>query len=170
MTPLPPSNLQLRKLFKCKVFFLPSPPVSSLTLGIHTERPSKMVRISWLWHYIHYLSNPLYTSDSNPFQGTHCTCICFSIYWEKEENGKLNLHRFSFPADGKAEQVKNKLQMGFKSSAHWMSKWVSRPRVDVKTSISFEAESTRKTGNKRPFWTIASPAWTLFHIKYTNMC
>ena len=34
-----------------------------------------MVRISWLWHYIHYLSIPLYSSSGfEPFWGTYCTC------------------------------------------------------------------------------------------------
>ena len=33
-----------------------------------TGRPSRIVRISWLWHYIHYLSIPLCTNSwSNPF-------------------------------------------------------------------------------------------------------
>ena len=39
-----------------------------LGLGYDPSRPSKMLRISWLWHYIHYLSIPLYTiSWSKPF-------------------------------------------------------------------------------------------------------
>ena len=32
-----------------------------------------MVLISWLWHYIHYVSIPLLTKRwSEPFRGTHC--------------------------------------------------------------------------------------------------
>ena len=41
-----------------------------------TSRPSKMVQISWLCHYIHYLSIPQSEpTDPIPFRGTHCTYV-----------------------------------------------------------------------------------------------
>jgi len=48
-----------------------------------TGRPSQSVCISWLWHYIHYLSIPLYTINVNAFRRTACIKvgnICF--YWK----------------------------------------------------------------------------------------
>ena len=41
-----------------------------------TGRPSKSVHISWMWHYIQYLSIPLFTissADANYFRGTACS-------------------------------------------------------------------------------------------------
>ena len=46
----------------------------NVLLYVHTDRPSKIVRISWVWHFIHYLSTPLYKNSwAEPFfRGTHC--------------------------------------------------------------------------------------------------
>ena len=66
-------------------FALPNLPV--------TGRTSKKVRISWLWHFIHYLSFLCtQTADPNPFKGTHCSKserkhkFSSTIWWTK--NGK----------------------------------------------------------------------------------
>ena len=47
---------------------LPFRLVAHKVRAFHTGRPSKMVSISWLWHYTHYISIFLYTySWSEPF-------------------------------------------------------------------------------------------------------
>ena len=45
---------------------------------------SKMVRISCYWHYIPYLSIPLYIADPNSFRGTHCIYLFIHIHITKK--------------------------------------------------------------------------------------